>query len=260
MVSMANPFALALTGGGYTVFLFLLLPVTSSCSQLHSVLQWFDLGDDCDDCVLTTMPSFAMVATMVHRSPRRGIQRCGTLQTPAPTVATAMGSRRACSDGPSFCVDITTPRLGPLNAACFNGASVDDDISKTSSSSTATCFNSIDAFIVSTRCHNGADQSILLLSSSVVASCGAQHRQAAATIQQASISIFHLSCAMVPSVMIKMIMPSFEQKSCHMPSRWCLLLLLPVFFLSHQWTTVVFHQTDDATTDVEGTNDPSSMV
>jgi len=68
-----------------------------------------------------------------------------------------------------------------------------------------------------------------------------------------SSSFFQLSCRicqqsrfllvvtvlMVPSVMIKMILPSFEQKSCHMPSLWCLLLLSPVFFLSHH----VFHQT-----------------
>ena len=44
-----------------------------------------------------------------------------------------------------------------------------------------------------------------------------------------------------------------------MPSLWCLLLMSPVFFLSHQWTSVVFHQTDCATTDVCRTIDPSSM-
>ena len=60
---MANPFTLALNGGGYTIFLFLLLPITLS----YSVLRWLDLGDDFEAlkvCFELTS-TFAMTATMM---------------------------------------------------------------------------------------------------------------------------------------------------------------------------------------------------
>jgi len=80
--------------------------------------------------------------------------------------------------------------------------------------------------------------------------------------QQPSVSIFQLSHPMVPSVMIKMIVPSFEQKSCHMPSLWCLLLLSSVCFLLHHiiMPLLCFIRQQHTTTDVCQTIDPSSMV
>jgi len=60
---MANPFTLALNGGSYTIFLFLLHPITLS----YLVLRWFDLGDDFEAlkvlCFELTS-TFAMTATI----------------------------------------------------------------------------------------------------------------------------------------------------------------------------------------------------
>jgi len=48
---MAKPFALAPNGGGYLIFLFLLLPIPLLYSQLHLV----DLGDDFDALTMMTV-------------------------------------------------------------------------------------------------------------------------------------------------------------------------------------------------------------
>ena len=81
---MAKPFALAPNGGGYLIFLFLLLPIPLLYSQLHLVQLSFDLGDNFD---LLTMPSLAL--------PRRqwdpGIPTT-TTPTNTPTMARQLSS------------------------------------------------------------------------------------------------------------------------------------------------------------------------
>jgi len=54
----------------------------------------------------------------------------------------------------------------------------------------------------------------------------------------------HATTVMVPSVTIKMMCIPLSKRVATMPSLWCLLLLLPVCFLvSHQVSSVAFHQT-----------------
>ena len=114
---MAKPFALAPNGGGYLIFLFLLLSIPLLYSQLHLVQLSFDLGDDID--VLTM---FAIELPVNVPMPRRrrqwdpGINVTQACLTPTVTTASTMSTDSldaTLSTSPSCPVWDPSPTMPP---------------------------------------------------------------------------------------------------------------------------------------------------